>query len=93
MLLLLFSSSCNRIKLEGAAADIDNIEFRVRANVMRKELRLLDPETNTFIERIDFGSCYYDCSLTKLAILYNYSPDSIDYVILLEDKGAGIEIV
>ncbi len=67
--------------------------FKVKANIIEKELILLDSETNKPIKRIDFGSCYYGCNLTSLAILFNSSPEKVDYVILLEEKGAGAEIV
>lgn len=69
------------------------IEFRVKANILRRELILLDCETNLPIQKIDFGSCYYGCNLTNLAYLYNSSSDRVDYVILLEENGIGAEIV
>ena len=69
------------------------LEFKILANVMEKQLILLDSEKNQPIHRIDFGSCYYGCNLTNLAILYNSSPEKVDYVILLEENGVGAEIV
>lgn len=60
---------------------------------MKRELILLD--TNNFkpINKLDFGSCYYGCNLLSMGILYNSSPEKVDYVILLEEKGVGTEIV
>jgi hypothetical protein len=68
-------------------------EFKVIANIMKRELVLLDFETQQPIQKIDFGSCYYGCNLTNLVVLYNSSPEKVDYVILLEEKGLGVEIV
>lgn len=68
-------------------------EFKIVANVMKRELVLLDSENNQPIQKINFGSCYYGCNLTSVAILYNASPEKVDYVILLEEKGVGAEIV
>ena len=60
---------------------------------MEKKLLLLDSQTGENLQQIDFGSCYYGCNLTSLGILYNSSPEQVDYVILLEEKGLGVEIV
>lgn len=60
---------------------------------MKRELVLLDSNTSQPIKKLDFGSCYYGCNLLGLAILYNASPDSVDYVIVLEENGIGAEIV
>jgi hypothetical protein len=79
-----------RINLQGSDTPL---VFKILANVMEKQLILLDSEKNQPINRIDFGSCYYGCNLTNLAILYNSSPEKVDYVILLEENGVGAEIV
>lgn len=71
-------------------------EFKIvklKANIMRRELQLLDSRTQKPIQKLDFGSCYYGCNLLNLAILYNASPDCVDYVIVLEENGIGAEIV
>ena len=60
---------------------------------MEKQLILLDSESGEPMQRIDFGSCYYGCNLTNLGVLYNSSPETVDYVILLEENGQGAEIV
>lgn len=60
---------------------------------MKRELVLLDPSSNKTINKLDFGSCYYGCNLLNMAILFNSSPERVDYVILLEEKGLGAEIV
>lgn len=68
-------------------------EFRVKANLVKKELVLLDGKSHQPIQKLNFGSCYYGCNLLSMAILYNSSPEKVDYVILLEEKGVGTEIV
>ena len=69
------------------------LSFKIKANIMEKQLLLLEPDSGAPIKRIDFGSCYYKCNVTSVAILYNYSPEKSDYVILLEEDGVGAEIV
>ncbi len=66
---------------------------RLKANVMDHFLELLKPGTDEKINRIDFGCCYYGCDLTSFSILYNNSPDKLNYVIVLEQNGVGTEIV
>lgn len=65
----------------------------VKANVLSKSLELIDPETNSNIQNINFGSCYYGCNLTNLSIIFNNSPEPVNYVVILEEKGVGSEIV
>jgi hypothetical protein len=64
---------------------------------MQKQLILYSAQSSNHeqpqqIKKIDFGSCYYGCNLTSVAILYNASPERVDYVVLLEEKGVGAEI-
>lgn len=77
------------LKLKGTKS---TLSFKVMANIMEKELVLLDSMTGQKIQRIDFGSCYYGCNLTSLGILFNSSPEKVEYVILLEENGPGVEI-
>ena len=69
--------------------------FRILANIMQKQLVLFSADPHRQgeqLRKIDFGSCYYGCNLTSVAILYNASPEKVDYVVLLEEKGVGAEI-
>ena len=84
-----------RIHLQGCK---ELAEFKIAANIMQKQLVLLSASTDSMLEsqpikKIDFGSCYYGCNLTSVAILYNASPEKVDYGVLLEEKGVGAEIV
>ena len=65
----------------------------MKSNLVKKELVLLDSKTQQPIQKLNFGSCYYGCNLLNVAILFNSSPEKVDYVILLEEKGVGTEIV
>jgi hypothetical protein len=78
------------LKLKGTNKSLG---FKILANVMEKQLILLNSETHHPIQRINFGSCYYGCNLTNVAILFNSSPEKVEYVILLEEDGIGAEIV
>ena len=60
---------------------------------MSRSLELIAPGTETKVEKIDFGSCYYGCNLTNLTILYNNSPETVKYAMVLEENGVGAEIV
>jgi hypothetical protein len=68
-------------------------EFKLKGNLVKKELLLLDNRTQEPVQKLNFGSCYYGCNLLNVSILYNSSPEKVDYVILLEEKGVGTEIV
>ncbi|CAF0834043.1 unnamed protein product [Brachionus calyciflorus] len=67
-------------------------EFQIVGDIMKRELVLLDASSLQPINKLDFGSCYYGCNLLNMAILFNSSPEKVDYVVLLEEKGLGVEI-
>ena len=69
------------------------LEFKIKADVMEKRLVLLEAGAGMEMNRIDFGSCYYGCNLSSVAMLYNHSPEKCDYVILMEEDGVGAEYV
>lgn len=60
---------------------------------MKRELILQDSKNSQPIKKLEFGSCYYGCNLLSLVMLYNASPDRVDYVIILEENGVGTELV
>jgi hypothetical protein len=67
--------------------------LNIKAHVMNRSLELIAPGNEAKVEKIDFGSCYYGCNLTNLSILYNNSPETVKYAMVLEEKGVGAEIV
>ena len=90
--MLYFNTKKSSINLQGAK---EPGVFRILANIMQKQLVLFSAEPHRQgeqLRKIDFGSCYYGCNLTSVAILYNASPEKVDYVVLLEEKGVGAEI-
>ena len=53
---------------------------------MHRRLCLLHPKNDEELQKLNFGSCYYGCDLTALAILYNDSPESVAYSALIDDS-------
>lgn len=59
---------------------------------MNRRLCLLHPKTNEELQKLNFGSCYYGCDLTALAILYNDSPESVAYSALIDDSKPSVRL-
>ena len=53
---------------------------------MNRRLCLLHPENDEELRKLNFGSCYYGCDLTAVAILYNDSPEPVAYSALIDDS-------
>ncbi len=53
---------------------------------MNRRLCLLHPKSEEELQKLNFGSCYYGCDLTALAILYNDSPEAVAYSALIDDS-------
>lgn len=58
---------------------------------MNRRLCLLHPKTEEELPKLNFGSCYYGCDLTALAILYNDSPESVAYSALIDDSKPSVK--
>jgi len=61
-------------------------EIKLKAKIMNRRLCLLHPKSDEELQKLNFGSCYYGCDLTALAILYNDSPESVAYSALIDDS-------
>ncbi|CAF0728757.1 unnamed protein product [Adineta steineri] len=61
-------------------------EIKLKGNIMNRRLCLLHPENQEELQKLNFGSCYYGCDLTALAVLYNDSPESVAYSALIDDS-------
>ncbi len=61
-------------------------EIKLKGKIMNRRLCLLHPDNEEELQKLNFGSCYYGCDLTALAILYNDSPESIAYSALIDDS-------
>jgi hypothetical protein len=59
---------------------------------MNRRLCLLHPKNEEQLQKLNFGSCYYGCDLTALAILYNDSPESVAYSALIDDSKPTVKI-
>jgi hypothetical protein len=59
---------------------------------MNRRLCLLHPKNEDQLQKLNFGSCYYGCDLTALAILYNDSPESVAYSALIDDSKPIVKI-
>ncbi len=61
-------------------------EIKLKGKIMNRRLCLLHPKSDEELQKLNFGSCYYGCDLTALAILYNDSPESVAYSALIDDS-------
>lgn len=59
---------------------------------MNRRLCLLHPKSDEELQKLNFGSCYYGCDLTALAILYNDSPESVAYSALIDDSKPSVSV-
>ncbi|CAF2209937.1 unnamed protein product [Rotaria magnacalcarata] len=60
--------------------------IKLIGKIMNRRLCLLHPKSDEELQKLNFGSCYYGCDLTALAILYNDSPESVAYSALIDDS-------
>ena len=60
---------------------------------MNRRLCLLHPKNDEELQKLNFGSCYYGCDLTALAILYNDSPESVAYSALIDDSKPSVSLL
>ncbi|UJR33894.1 hypothetical protein I4U23_021314 [Adineta vaga] len=61
-------------------------EIKLKGKIMNRRLCLLHPESDEELQKLNFGSCYYGCDLTALAVLYNDSPEPVAYSALIDDS-------
>jgi len=67
-------------------------EIKLKGRIMNRRLCLLHPKNEEELQKLNFGSCYYGCDLTALAILYNDSPESVAYSALIDDSKPIVKI-
>jgi hypothetical protein len=68
-------------------------EIKLLGEIMTRRLCLIHPATNDELKKLNFGSCFYGCDLTALAILYNDSPESVAYSALIDDSKATVRLL
>lgn len=80
-----------RILSEETRAEIHSIN--VTGSIEVRKLELLDSSTQSAVEHVEFGSTYYGTSIIQRAMLYNNSPASTQFVVLLDTQSiATIEV-
>lgn len=77
------------VKLEGQ----EEAHVEVLANVVRRNIQLLSVESRTQVQHIQFGAAYYGTDQLQSFLLLNDGPDSINFVILLDEDSTGQEVV
>ena len=78
-----------RVKLDSK----DTIHIHAQANVVSRSLQLLSKDSDTAVECINFGSCYYGTDILLSYCLYNAGPEEVNFVIVLDEGGEGQEVV
>uniref|UniRef100_H3AJZ3 CFA47 protein n=1 Tax=Latimeria chalumnae TaxID=7897 RepID=H3AJZ3_LATCH len=76
-----------KVKLQGQ----DNTVLRIKANVVEQVLELLDLSDQK-LECLHFGSTYFGTSKLQYGVLYNNSPEPINWVAVLVDDAIGNEV-
>lgn len=75
--------------MEGQSAT----EIHVFAEMASRSLQLLSMEEEKPINHINFGPTFYGTDVLQSYILYNKSPETVSFVVILEEDGEGQEIV
>ncbi|XP_067848879.1 cilia- and flagella-associated protein 47-like [Heptranchias perlo] len=75
------------VKLEG----LEETTLKIKANIVEPFLELLD-FSGQKLECVQFGGTYYGTSKQEQVILYNNSPEAIDWVAVMENDAAGSEV-
>lgn len=79
----------NRVELQ----DRGSTELRIEATVVEQILELLGASHGNILECINFGSVYFGSSKTEEVVLCNKSPETMNWVAVLEDDAVGGEMV
>src|SRR6218665_3922534 len=77
------------ITLEGR----EKVTLQVTGSVVNASLELLTFESEQPLQCVKFGTTYYGTDATQSGMLFNNSPKSVCFVIVLNDEAAGQETV
>ncbi|CAM4444816.1 unnamed protein product [Lepidochelys kempii] len=77
-----------KVQLQGCGVT----NLRIEAHVVEQVLELLGVSHENTLECIHFGSVYFGTSNTEQVVLYNKSPETINWVAVLEDDAVGGEM-
>lgn len=65
----------------------------VKGNLVDRALEVLSIHNDAPLDCIHFGSTYYGCDRTECALLYNNSPESVNFVAVLDEDAVAQEMV
>lgn len=82
------SLSC-RVSLQGRP----DMLLSVKAHVVEQIIELLNMTGDKKLECIHFGSVFFGTSKIERALLYNNSPEPINWVAIIQDDSVGEELV
>lgn len=77
------------VKLEGQ----EEAHVEILADVVERNIQLLNPDNKTQVQHIQFGPTYYGTDQLESFLLCNNGPDKINFVVLLDEDSEGQEVV
>uniref|UniRef100_A0A8C9P009 Uncharacterized protein n=1 Tax=Spermophilus dauricus TaxID=99837 RepID=A0A8C9P009_SPEDA len=69
-----------------------DIHFSIKAHVVEQIIELFNMNSDKKLECIRFGSVFFGTSKIEQAVLYNNSPESINWVAIIQDDSVGEEM-
>ncbi|XP_039602238.1 cilia- and flagella-associated protein 47-like [Polypterus senegalus] len=76
-----------KVKLQ----DSEDVVIKIKADIVEQVLELLNT-ANQRIECVRFGAAYFGTSKLQQAVLYNNSPQAINWVAILQDDAEGADV-
>jgi hypothetical protein len=77
------------VKLEGHEPKT----LTVKGKLVDRALEVLSIDNDEPLGCVQFGSTYYGCDRTECALLYNNSPESVNFVAVLDEDAVAQEMV
>lgn len=65
----------------------------IKGRLVDRALEVLSVDTGAPVDCVQFGSTYYGCDRTQCALLYNNSPESVNFVAVLDEDAVAQEMV
>ncbi|XP_037680643.1 cilia- and flagella-associated protein 47 isoform X1 [Choloepus didactylus] len=76
------------VRLQGSP----DMLLRIEAHVVEQIIELLNMSSDKIVDCIHFGSVFFGTSKTEYALLYNNSPEPINWVAIVQDDSVGEEL-
>lgn len=80
---------CYRVSLQGRPDTFLNI----KVHVVEQIIELLNMNSDRKLECIRFGSVFFGTSKLEHALLFNNSPETVNWVAIMQDDCVGEELV